>query len=81
MGEAAGDPEGDAPVDAGTEGKGLAVGDGVGWDVPPSLSLTTELGELIPGMEKTSAKIIKRIAATTVAFSSGFCAPRGPNAV
>ena len=30
LGEAAGDPEGDAPVDAGTEGKGLAVGDGVG---------------------------------------------------
>jgi len=49
--------------------------------VPPSLSLTTELGALYPGIEKISASIIKMIAATTVAFSSGFCAPRGPNAV
>ena len=35
----------------------------------------------MPGKEKSSANSIKTIAETTVAFSSGFCAPRGPKAV
>ncbi len=43
-------------------------------------SLTTELVPK-PGSEKSSARNMKMIAAITVAFSSGFCAPRGPNAV
>jgi hypothetical protein len=81
LGEAVGEADGAAPLVAGIEGEGLADGDGVGWELPPSLSLTTELGSLNPGREKISAINIKMIAATTVAFSSGFCAPRGPNAV
>ena len=81
LGEGAGEAEGTAPLDVGPEGAGVATGDGEGLLVPPSLSLTTELGALYPGIEKISASIIKMIAATTVAFSSGFCAPRGPNAV
>jgi hypothetical protein len=81
LGAEAGEVDGASPVDAGTEGEGFAAGDGEGWAAPPSLSLTTELGELNPGMEKISANTIKIMAATTVAFSSGFCAPRGPNAV
>ena len=60
---------------------GLAAGDGDGWAVPAAPSRTTEFGLLNPGKEKSSAINIKIIAATTVAFSSGFCAPRGPKAV
>jgi hypothetical protein len=60
-GEAAGLAEGAA---AGKEvGEGLGEGD--------SPSLTTECVP-IPGSEKISARSIKIIAATTVAFSSGF---------
>jgi len=36
---------------------------------------------LKPGREKRRAKTIKSIAAMIVAFSRGFCAPRGPKAV
>ena len=46
---------------------GFEAGDGEG-DAPSS---TTEC-DPIPGSEKTSARNIKIIAATTVAFSSGF---------
>ncbi len=60
------------------EAAGLAVGEG--WVVAPP-SRTTELDSLNPGNEKSSARNMKMSAATTVAFSSGFCAPRGPNAV
>lgn len=44
-------------------------------------SVTTERGPVIPGKEKIKAKNMKITAATIVAFSKGFCAPRGPNAV
>jgi hypothetical protein len=76
VGEAA--PPGAGLADAAGEAPGLAVGEGC-VVAPPSR--TTELGELNPGKEKSSARNIKMSAATTVAFSSGFCAPRGPNAV
>ncbi|MEP7272841.1 MAG: hypothetical protein ABI882_15175 [Acidobacteriota bacterium] len=58
----------------------LAAGDGDG-NAADGLSLTTELGPLNPGRENTSARNMKIAAETIVAFSSGFCAPRGPNAV
>ena len=58
---------------AGTE----AAGEGVGAGASP----TTELPPERPGKEKIKANSINKTAATIVAFSSGFCAPRGPNAV
>ncbi len=63
---------------AGTDAAGDGEGDGV---VVVPESLTTERGPLTPGNEKSSARNMKVNAATIVAFSSGFCAPRGPNAV
>jgi len=69
-GEAVGDAEGAAA--------GLDAGDG--WAAGAEPSLTTEYVPN-PGSEKISARSMKIIAALTVAFSSGFCAPRGPNAV
>jgi hypothetical protein len=60
---------------------GSAVaGEGDGVAVAPE-SLTTDRGPVMPGNEKISASSIKTIAAMIVAFSSGFCAPRGPKAV
>jgi hypothetical protein len=58
----------------------LAVGEGDGC-VGAAPSRTTELGPLNPGSEKSKARNMKIIAAMTVAFSRGFCAPRGPKAV
>ena len=58
----------------------LAAGAGVGI-VAPERSLTTDDGPLKPGSENSSASTMKIVAETIVAFSSGFCAPRGPNAV
>ena len=40
-------------------------------------SLTTDDGPLTPGSENSSARNMEIAAATTVAFSSGFCAPLG----
>lgn len=57
-----------------------AVGEGVGVAVSTG-SPTTELPPVTPGKEKINANSIKMIAATMVAFSKGFCAPRGPKAV
>jgi hypothetical protein len=70
VGEAAGDAVGAAA--------GMEAGDGVVEGA--ALSSTTDFVP-IPGSEKISAISMKIIAATTVAFSSGFWAPRGPNAV
>jgi hypothetical protein len=65
LGEAAGEAAGLA--EGATAGK--EVGEGLGAGDEPSS--TTECVP-IPGSEKTSARSIKIIAATTVAFSSGF---------
>jgi len=74
------DAAGLAVVDGAAAGKAKPPGDGVGcWR--PGLSETTELGPLTPGKEKSKASSIKSAAATAVAFSNGFCAPRGPKAV
>jgi hypothetical protein len=79
LSEVAGDAAGTAaPAGAGDGAAGLPVG--VGWVTDP-LSRTTELGPKTPGSENSNASIIKITADTIVAFSSGFCAPRGPNAV
>jgi hypothetical protein len=75
-----GEAAGSAPPAGGTEGEAAGLGEGEGWVAAP-LSRTTELGSNTPGSEKSSARNIKSAAATTVAFSSGFCAPRGPKAV
>jgi hypothetical protein len=74
---AAGEVAGDAAGLAGGAAAGAETGVGVGVAEPSS---TTEWVP-IPGSEKISARSIKSTAATTVAFSSGFWAPRGPNAV
>ena len=71
---AAGEVDAAGEADAAAAG---AVGGGVGTGASP----TTELPPLMPGNEKIKANNIKRTAATIVAFSSGFCAPRGPKAV
>jgi hypothetical protein len=68
LGEASGVGEGSVAGFDGAEGGGA----------PPSL--TTDFVPM-PGIENISARNIKINAATTVAFSSGFCAPRGPKAV
>jgi hypothetical protein len=82
LAEAAGLVAGEAAGDAAGEPEGAAAGfeAGVGCFNGEGPSLTTEEVPK-PGMEKSKARNIKIIAATTVAFSSGFCAPRGPNAV
>ncbi len=73
LAEAAGEASGEA------EGAAAGAGDETGAGADP-LSRTTELVPN-PGNEKSSARNIKIAAATIVAFSSGFWAPRGPNAV
>ena len=72
--EAAGDAAG-LPLAAG-EAAGLTAG--TGGEVTGPL-LTTVLTPN-PGIEKSKARNIKIAAKTTVAFSSGFCGPRGPKA-
>ena len=62
------------------ETDGLAAGAGVGTVEAAAPSRTTDFGPLKPGKEKSSAISINVMAAITVAFSSGFCAPRGPKA-
>jgi hypothetical protein len=79
--EADGEAAGSAPPTGETEGEAAGLGDGEGWVVAAPPSRTTELGPITPCSEKSSARNIKIAAATIVAFSSGFCAPRGPKAV
>lgn len=74
------DAAGLAVVDGAAAGKAKPPGDGDGR-VRPDLSVTTERGPVTPGKEKTKASNINSAAATAVAFSNGFCAPRGPKAV
>ena len=73
--EAAGDA---AAGDA--EGKVVAAGADAGVAVSTG-SFTTELPPVTPGNEKIKASNIKITADAMVAFSNGFCAPRGPKAV
>jgi hypothetical protein len=79
--EAAGNPDaaGEAAGEVATAGTD-AMGEGVGVGVSTG-SPTTERPPVTPGNEKINASSINKIAATIVAFSSGFCAPRGPKAV
>ncbi len=70
--EVAGDAEVAAAAEADGEGVGVAVSTG---------AVTTERPPVIPGKEKIIANNIKMTAAVIVAFSKGFCAPRGPKAV
>jgi hypothetical protein len=76
-----GEAAGSAPPAGELEGEaaGLAEGEGCVVAAPPSR--TTELGPNTPCNEKSNASSIKITAAIIVAFSSGFCAPRGPKAV
>jgi hypothetical protein len=76
-----GEAAGSAPPAGDAEGEAAGLGEGEGWVAAAPLSRTTELGSNTPGSEKSSAKNIKIAAAIIVAFSSGFCAPRGPKAV
>ena len=76
---AVGDTTGEA-VTEGTAAAALAAGDGNGKGAA-GRSLTTDEGLLIPGRANTSARNMKIAAEITVAFSSGFCSPRGPKAV
>jgi len=76
---AVGDKAGEG-VTGGTTAAALAAGEGRGR-VAAGRSVTTDEGLLIPGSTNTSARSIKIAAETTVAFSSGFWAPRGPKAV
>lgn len=73
LAEAAGDASGDA--EGAAAGAGVEAGVGA---VPPSR--TTVLVPN-PGNENSKARNMKIAAAMIVAFSSGFCAPRGPKAV
>jgi hypothetical protein len=77
---AGGEAAGSAPPAGEPEGEAAGLAEGEGWVAAP-LSRTTELGSNTPGSENSSARNIKIAAATIVAFSSGFCAPRGPKAV
>jgi hypothetical protein len=79
--EGAGDAAGTAPPTGEAAGEPAGLADGDGCVVAAPLSRTTELGPNTPGNEKSNASNIKSTAATIVAFSSGFCAPRGPKAV
>ncbi len=63
-------------VAAGTEAAGEGVGVAVSIGSP-----TTERPPVTPGKEKSKANSINVMAAIIVAFSKGFCAPRGPKAV
>jgi len=79
-GDAAGlaEDEGEAaglPLAAG-EAAGLAAGIGAEGAAPSRMTVLTPN----PGIEKSSARNIKTAAKITVAFSSGFCGPRGPKA-
>ena len=85
-GEATGLAAGLADVTGDAAGLTLAAGEAAGLGegegcVVTAPSRTTELGPLNPGSEKSKARNIKTMAAITVAFSRGFCAPRGPKAV
>ena len=82
LGEACGEASGLAETLALGDGltATLAAGAGVGI-VAPDLSLTTDDGPLNPGNENNRASSMKIAADTIVAFSRGFCAPRGPKAV
>jgi hypothetical protein len=73
--EASGEAAGEVAA-AGAE----AAGDGVGVGVSTG-SPTTDRPPVTPGKENNNANSMKMIAATIVAFSNGFCAPRGPKAV
>ncbi len=72
----------------GAAGAGLVagLGEAAGSDKPgvgcaaSTGSVTTERGPITPGSEKINASNINRAAATIVAFSRGFCGPRGPKA-
>jgi hypothetical protein len=81
LAEAAGEAEasGEAAGEVAAAGAD-AAGDGVGVGVSTG-SPTTDRPPVTPGKENNSANSIKMIAATIVAFSNGFCAPRGPKAV
>lgn len=84
-GEAEGLVSGDDAGLAVVTGDALATGEaegtaaGAGVDVGAAPPLTTVLTPN-PGSEKRRAKSINNAARTAVAFSRGFCGPRGPKA-
>ena len=82
LGATAAEATGDAAA-GDAEGKVVAAGaDAAGAGVAVSTgSFTTELPPVTPGNEKIKASNIKITADAMVAFSNGFCAPRGPKAV
>ena len=61
------------------EGAVAGVATGAGVALAPAPLLATVLTPN-PGIEKSRAMTIKMPARIAVAFSSGFCGPRGPNA-
>lgn len=79
-GLAEGATEGEAVGAVAGATEAAAEGDGDG-DEDAGTSFTTERGPVTPGSENSSASNIKIPAEIIVAFSSGFCAPRGPKAV
>jgi hypothetical protein len=62
-------------------GAGAAAGFDAGCGVADGEPSPTTDPDPKPGSENNNARNIKIAAAMIVAFSSGFCAPRGPNAV
>ena len=87
LAEAAGEADAAGEAEASGEAAGEvaaagadATGEGVGVEVSTG-SATTVRPPVTPGKENNNANTMKVIAATMVAFSKGFCAPRGPNAV
>lgn len=76
--EAAGDASGLALAagEAAGEAAGLAAGIGCAAGAPSPITVLTPK----PGIEKINANNMNVAANTTVAFSSGFCGPRGPKA-
>ena len=73
LAEAVGEASGEV-VAAGADAVGAGVGVATG-------SPTIERPPVTPGKENPKANSMKAMAATIVAFSKGFCAPRGPKAV
>ena len=78
-GEAAGVGVGEAAGLALSAGVAAGVATGAGVALAPVPPLATVLTPN-PGIEKSSEMTIKMPARIAVAFSSGFCGPRGPKA-
>lgn len=78
LAEALGDASGLALADGDAAGEAAGLGAVIGCEAG-ALSPTTELTPN-PGIENISARNMKIPARIAVAFSRGFCGPRGPNA-